>query len=235
MRGKKSEAQEDEGVQSSCVAWWDDEDEQGVPVSPEHDDGTPSASRNPRERIQFSQSYLQSALKDLYKQFDDMKADLDKTEEENMQLVEKNEKLKERLNRAKDREKSLKKDLAQSQNKLRQICTTVSAVKEECDKICDQQEADPQLSKSKKYVLKVLEVNNLLNCSICSEPWTESGDHTACSLPCGHFFGRLCITQWILGNEKDGSARCPQCSKGATLSDIRNHCVSQIYEGADEA
>ncbi|KAH9302580.1 hypothetical protein KI387_014163, partial [Taxus chinensis] len=37
------------------------------------------------------------------------------------------------------------------------------------------------------------------HCLICMEPWTESqsGDHNICSLACGHFFGRSCITKWI--------------------------------------
>jgi len=30
-------------------------------------------------------------------------------------------------------------------------------------------------------------------CQVCSLPWHRSGSHQACSLPCGHLFGRSCI------------------------------------------
>ncbi|XP_057867829.2 uncharacterized protein LOC131075055 [Cryptomeria japonica] len=94
------------------------EDEVGVPFSPEHDGDMSSSTRNPRERIRYLQYCQKSALKELYKQFDDMKAELDETKQEKMQLAERNHRVQERFKRAKEGEESRKKDLEESQNKL---------------------------------------------------------------------------------------------------------------------
>jgi hypothetical protein len=34
-------------------------------------------------------------------------------------------------------------------------------------------------------------------CTICLDPWSNSGEHRLCSLVCGHFFGKSCITTWL--------------------------------------
>ncbi|KAH9302200.1 hypothetical protein KI387_013783, partial [Taxus chinensis] len=75
--------------------------------------------------------------------------------------------------------------------------------------------------------LQIFDFDDSQNCSICMEPWTQSGEHNICSLACGHFFGRSCITRWIkhLGTR---SSKCPQCSKKATLRDMRNHYLQRI-------
>lgn len=55
------------------------------------------------------------------------------------------------------------------------------------------------------------------NCSICFEPWTNSGDHRISSLRCGHLFGYNCIHKWLRG----ANGRCPQCNTKSKRSDIR--------------
>lgn len=34
-------------------------------------------------------------------------------------------------------------------------------------------------------------------CSICLEPWTNSGAHRLVCLKCGHLFGEACIERWL--------------------------------------
>lgn len=34
-------------------------------------------------------------------------------------------------------------------------------------------------------------------CSICFEPWTNSGAHRLVCLKCGHLFGEACIERWL--------------------------------------
>ena len=56
-----------------------------------------------------------------------------------------------------------------------------------------------------------------MTCSICLEPWGNSGSHRLVALKCGHLFGSGCIERWIttLRNKK-----CPQCNAKATKKDI---------------
>lgn len=54
-------------------------------------------------------------------------------------------------------------------------------------------------------------------CSICFEPWSNSGDHRLSSLKCGHLFGYACIIRWLKGQK----GKCPQCNAKATKKDIR--------------
>ncbi|XP_059077633.1 protein argonaute 2 isoform X2 [Cryptomeria japonica] len=147
-------------------------------------------------------------------------AERNKKLEEELKRVKEGEesikKLEEQLKRAKEGEESSRQNLEQTRNKLRELSTTFGAMKEECDKVCDQQGAAPQLKK-RKYVLKVFEVNDLLNCPICWEPWSQSGEHNACSLSCGHFFGKSCITRWI-SSDGNRSFSSPQ-SKNAEAMD----------------
>ncbi|CAF0874459.1 unnamed protein product [Brachionus calyciflorus] len=53
-------------------------------------------------------------------------------------------------------------------------------------------------------------------CSICLEPWTNSGIHRLVCLKCGHLFGEGCIERWLKTNPK-----CPQCNRPSKRSDIR--------------
>ncbi|XP_044980157.1 uncharacterized protein LOC123447614 [Hordeum vulgare subsp. vulgare] len=52
-------------------------------------------------------------------------------------------------------------------------------------------------------------------CSICMEPWTSTGEHHICCIPCGHVYGWSCLIRWVKyqlsGNE---SVKCPQCGEG---------------------
>lgn len=54
-------------------------------------------------------------------------------------------------------------------------------------------------------------------CSICLEPWGNSGEHRLSSLKCGHLFGFACIEKWLKGQK----GKCPQCNAKATKKDIR--------------
>ncbi|XP_037087583.1 E3 ubiquitin-protein ligase RFWD3-like [Pollicipes pollicipes] len=54
-------------------------------------------------------------------------------------------------------------------------------------------------------------------CTICFEPWSNSGEHRIASLRCGHLFGRSCIERWLRGRDP----RCPQCNDKAHRRDIR--------------
>lgn len=58
------------------------------------------------------------------------------------------------------------------------------------------------------------------NCIICTEMWTNTGDHQLVSLSCGHLFGRKCIEQWLDPKNKQNQ-RCPHCNKTAKKRDIR--------------
>ena len=56
-------------------------------------------------------------------------------------------------------------------------------------------------------------------CTICFEPWSNSGEHRIAALRCGHLFGKACIERWLRGREQ----RCPQCNakvRGAALSTV---------------
>ncbi|EDV29484.1 uncharacterized protein TRIADDRAFT_51870 [Trichoplax adhaerens] len=57
-------------------------------------------------------------------------------------------------------------------------------------------------------------------CSICFEPFSNSGDHRLSCLKCGHLFGFGCISKWLNG-KKGNSAKCPQCNALSKKSDIR--------------
>ncbi len=61
------------------------------------------------------------------------------------------------------------------------------------------------------------------NCSVCLEPWTNSGDHRVASLGCGHLFGKSCILKW-LGERKT----CPSCNKICKRSEVRDIYVSNV-------
>ena len=61
------------------------------------------------------------------------------------------------------------------------------------------------------------------NCSVCLEPWTNSGEHRVASLGCGHLFGKSCIMKW-LGERKT----CPSCNKICKRSEVRDIYVSNV-------
>jgi len=61
-------------------------------------------------------------------------------------------------------------------------------------------------------------------CTICMEPWTNSGKHRIASLKCGHFFGQECIERWL----KTPGAGCPNCNVKANKKDVRVHFVAKL-------
>lgn len=63
-------------------------------------------------------------------------------------------------------------------------------------------------------------------CTICFEPWTNSGEHRIISLKCGHFFGLGCIEKWL--KSTTGGSDCPNCNERATRKDIRLHYVARL-------
>ncbi|KAG0359137.1 RING finger and WD repeat domain-containing protein 3 [Podila minutissima] len=59
-------------------------------------------------------------------------------------------------------------------------------------------------------------------CSICFEPWTNSGAHRLVSIKCGHLFGESCISKWIASQTGQNSKpKCPECNRPAKRNDIR--------------
>ncbi|KAF9929747.1 RING finger and WD repeat domain-containing protein 3 [Mortierella alpina] len=58
-------------------------------------------------------------------------------------------------------------------------------------------------------------------CSICFEPWTNSGTHRLVSIKCGHLFGENCILKWIAQHSREGVVKCPECNHPAKRKDVR--------------
>ncbi|KAF9435361.1 RING finger and WD repeat domain-containing protein 3 [Entomortierella beljakovae] len=58
-------------------------------------------------------------------------------------------------------------------------------------------------------------------CSICFEPWTNSGNHRLASIKCGHLFGESCILKWIAQRSRDGAVKCPECNHPTKRRDVR--------------
>jgi len=93
--------------------------------------------------------------------------------------------------------------------------------------------ADPKLpkkekkgkGKKRKAIESVEEDNDEGSCcTICFEPWSNSGEHRVSSLRCGHFFGYGCIEKWLKGT---GSS-CPNCNEKSTKKEIRVHYISKL-------
>lgn len=55
-------------------------------------------------------------------------------------------------------------------------------------------------------------------CIICMEPWTNTGPHQVCCMPCGHVFGYGCIRQWL---NSPAHRVCPTCKHDGRIRDIR--------------
>ncbi|KAL7732186.1 hypothetical protein ACLKA6_018427 [Drosophila palustris] len=55
-----------------------------------------------------------------------------------------------------------------------------------------------------------------VSCSICLDPWTQSGYHRLVSLACGHLFGDPCIRDFL-----ERQQMCPQCRAFASIAEIR--------------
>ena len=59
-----------------------------------------------------------------------------------------------------------------------------------------------------------------VQCPICLEGWTTTGEHRFVSLKCGHCFGRYCIEKWLAGKQKKDK-KCPTCNNPSKITDIR--------------
>lgn len=58
-------------------------------------------------------------------------------------------------------------------------------------------------------------------CPICLEPWTNTGSHQACCMPCGHIFGYQCIKDWLKCGTRGGKRPCPTCKSPGRVKDLR--------------
>ncbi|KAI7868118.1 hypothetical protein BDF14DRAFT_1796533 [Spinellus fusiger] len=71
----------------------------------------------------------------------------------------------------------------------------------------------------------VLDTSEALQCSICSEDWTDNDAHRVVSLKCGHMFGESCILRWIHSTERNsgtvGRGTCPICICSIRECDLR--------------
>ena len=54
-------------------------------------------------------------------------------------------------------------------------------------------------------------------CTICLQPFDNSGPHRVAALACGHLFGKDCVRSWL----KEGKKTCPTCNKAAKVDDVR--------------
>lgn len=57
----------------------------------------------------------------------------------------------------------------------------------------------------------------LFKCVICTERLSNTAEHRAAALTCGHVFGHSCIQQWFNGYENRG---CPYCGQVKRSRDI---------------
>lgn len=70
--------------------------------------------------------------------------------------------------------------------------------------------------------LNALEDENENNCCpICLEPWTNTGCHQACCMPCGHVFGYQCIKNWLKSGNRGARRPCPTCKTPGRVKDLR--------------
>ncbi|KAH9302186.1 hypothetical protein KI387_013769 [Taxus chinensis] len=164
-------------------------------------------------------------LKKLQKQLPEMKQRL--TQEKQQITKEKDE--------ISDNFKNTQQVLEQKSDQLTELQTQFAGLKAELEHMAEEkgqiwkelEEARHVLQRKERDYHTFIDIDDSLNCSICMEPWTQSGEHNICSLACGHFFGRSCITKWI----KEicaSSSKCPQCLESASLRDIRSHYLQQI-------
>ncbi|GLJ27671.1 hypothetical protein SUGI_0543230 [Cryptomeria japonica] len=101
-----------------------------------------------------------------------------------------------------------KADLVKAKRDNKKLAERNKKLEEELKRAKEREESSKkikeELKRAKEREDKAGEVNDLLNCTICFQPWTQSGEHNFCSLSCGHFFGRSCITKWISRNGSCG-------------------------------
>ncbi|EDV98813.1 GH13524 [Drosophila grimshawi] len=66
---------------------------------------------------------------------------------------------------------------------------------------------------------KLHDDQNRTTCVVCFSETTEIGDHSIVSLPCGHLFGKNCITQWLREQQL-----CPKCRQECRVGQVRQLC-----------
>ncbi|KAF7051551.1 hypothetical protein CFC21_059784 [Triticum aestivum] len=57
-------------------------------------------------------------------------------------------------------------------------------------------------------------------CSICLEPWTSTGKHHICCIPCGHVYGRSCLTRWLMD----------QLSRNENMKEVHEYYDAKLAE-----
>ncbi|XP_044367263.1 E3 ubiquitin-protein ligase RFWD3 [Triticum aestivum] len=73
-------------------------------------------------------------------------------------------------------------------------------------------------------------------CSICLEPWTSTGKHHICCIPCGHVYGRSCLTRWLMDQlSRNENMKCPQCAEEfeGNLIDLHAPFCQEVHEYYD--
>ncbi|KAH9302355.1 hypothetical protein KI387_013938, partial [Taxus chinensis] len=139
----------------------------------------------------------------LQARFDALEQDLKCAKEENCRIYKEKEKLTEDLEYSR-----LQVEYYRRIDNLKDALKSVAEFRELRQVLQQKNNSDPgsskkqtgvgtEVSTNRRYVLNVHEVDDSLNCPICFEPWSKSAEHLICSLACGHFFGRSCITSWI--------------------------------------
>lgn len=91
------------------------------------------------------------------------------------------------------------------------------AVKLAVEKNDDDDDFRPVKKRKVQESSEVAEIDEGQVCSICLEPWSNSGVHRIASLKCGHLFGLSCIDKWLKGS----GGKCPQCNAKAMKGHIR--------------
>ncbi|KAM3316951.1 hypothetical protein ACQJBY_034861 [Aegilops geniculata] len=57
-------------------------------------------------------------------------------------------------------------------------------------------------------------------CSICMEPWTSTGKHHICCIPCGHVYGWSCLTRWLMD----------QLSRNENMKEVHEYYDAKLAE-----
>ncbi|KAI2801034.1 RING finger and WD repeat domain-containing protein 3 [Blomia tropicalis] len=83
--------------------------------------------------------------------------------------------------------------------------------------VTEQQSVPEPIPSTSGTQLTSSEIDNENSCVICTDLWTNSGEHHVVSLKCGHLFEKSCIEKWLPPNK---AGICPTCKQKAKLRDI---------------
>ncbi|KAI9184311.1 hypothetical protein H9P43_003364 [Blastocladiella emersonii ATCC 22665] len=78
------------------------------------------------------------------------------------------------------------------------------------------------------------DLEEAVQCPICTEPMTNSGAHRIASLACGHLFGRSCIERWLVPHVRGERKKCPSCNTTATHKQLRNIFATAVVAADTE-